>query len=156
MAKIFFDTDLPETANGEIAWSAKNGATRRELKLVNKLGRDIPSQTKCLEASVGTLDKGNHAFIFLNEPKASDSRVLGIALNSAYAYTVVEGKELYTNTSSGGYGNSCSQFGVYELGVVLKHHSYKNRRGATYVRLTENGWVRVEAHEYEADEQTEL
>jgi len=119
MAKVFFNTSLSFTNEGEI-WSAKNGATRRELKLINKIkaGEDVDF----VEAQLGKLDKGNHSFIFINEPKANDNRILGVFLNSSYAYDVVEGNEIYSNYSSGGYGNSCSQFGIYEFGSLLKVH----------------------------------
>jgi hypothetical protein len=133
-------------------WSAKNGATRRTLLIINKLYPGINQVNNELfldniECSVGYLDKGNHSFIFINPPKKDDSRTVGLFLNSSYSYTLISGKELYSNSSSGGYGNSCSTFGLYEVGTVLKEHTYKNRKSASYYELTENGWTRRESYD---------
>ena len=153
MAKVFFNQRLNFTIQGEI-WRAKNGATRRDLKLINKVSSD--KNVDFIEAQLGKLDKGNHSFIFINEPKKSDNRILGVFLNSEYAYDVVEGKEIFSNYSSGGPGNSCSQFGIYELGTLLKVHTYKNRRPASYYRLTEEGWQYIENHEVEQSEMEDI
>lgn len=152
MAKIFCNIKL--NLNEEICWEAKNGATRRHLKVISKLG--IETDTHAFLAQIGTLDKGNHSFIFLNEPKTDDTRILGLFLNSSYSYDVVQGKALFENHSSGGYGNSCSTFGIYELNSVLKVHTYKNRRSPSYFTLTTDGWQQIEAHEWEKDEALEL
>lgn len=120
---------------------SKNGATRRHLKVINRGNFEGNS----FRASIGTLNKGNHSFIFLNPERGQDNRVVGLFLNSDYGYTVIkehspENPILFENYSSGGYGNSCSIFGLYKVGTVLAEHSYKHRRGDTYYKLTEQGW----------------
>jgi len=89
MATIFLNAGIAAT---ERPWSAKNGATRRELVLVNKTGREVAAG-EALNASLGFLDKGNHSFIFLNPQRGEDSRVLGIFLCDSYGYRVV-GREV--------------------------------------------------------------
>lgn len=153
MAKVFFNQSLNFTNEGEI-WSKKNGATRRELKVINKI--KAGEQIESIDCQLGFLDKGNNSFIFVNAPKPEDKRILGVFLNGSYSYDVVEGKEIFCNHSSGGYGNSCSSFGIYELGTLLKVHTYKNRQPARYYKLTECGWVYVENHEVEQSEMNEV
>lgn len=152
MAKIYSNIELSLDQQGEI-WSASNGATRRTLVVINKINEQPGNYFR---AKLGTLDKGNHSFIFINEEKGTDERILGLFLNSAYAYQVLEGKELFTNYSSGGYGNSCSQFGIYEVGTLLEVNTYKNRKTPLYYRLTKNGWVDVPIHEVSASEIEEV
>lgn len=153
MAKVFLNKSLNFTNEGEI-WSAKNGATRRELKVINKISAG--ENVDFVEAQLGKLDKGNHSFIFINEAKKNDNRIIGVFLNSSYAYDIVEGNEIFSNYSSGGCGNSCSQFGIYELGTLLKVHTYKNRKPASYYKLTEKGWQYIENHEVEQSEMEEI
>lgn len=95
MAKIYSNIELSLDQQGEI-WSASNGATRRTLVLINKINEQPGN---FFRAKLGTLDKGNHSFIFINEEKGNDERVLGLFLNSDYAYQVLEGKELFVNHS---------------------------------------------------------
>ena len=152
MAKIYSNIDLPLDNQGEI-WSAQNGRTRRTLSLINKM-REQPGTE--FRAKLGTLDKGNHSFIFLNEEKGMDDRVLGLFLDSSYAYKVLEGKELFSNYSMGGYGNSCSMFGIYEIGALLEVNTYKNRTTPSYYRLTNNGWENVPAYEVASTEIEEV
>lgn len=152
MAKIYSNIELSLDQQGEI-WSAANGATRRTLLVINKINEQPGNYFR---AKLGTLDKGNHSFIFINEEKDNDERVLGLFLNSDYGYQVLEGKELFSNYSSGGYGNSCSQFGLYELGTLLEINTYKNRNTPSYYRLTESGWVNVPVHEVYTSEIEEV
>lgn len=152
MAKIYSNIELSLDQQGEI-WSASNGATRRTLVLINKINEQPGN---FFRAKLGTLDKGNHSFIFINEEKGNDERVLGLFLNSDYAYQVLEGKELFVNHSSGGYGNSCSKFGIYELGTLLEVNTYKNRNTPSYYRLTTSGWVDVPVHEVNPSEIEEV
>ncbi len=152
MAKVFFSQPLNLSIDGEI-WSAQNGATRRSLKVINKIKLD---KTEMVECQLGFLDKGNHSFIFINEPKPNDNRILGIFLNNTYSYEVVEGEELFSNTSNGGYGNSCSKFGVYEVETLLKCYTYKNRKSPTYYKLNINGWEKIENYVIEQSEMTEI
>lgn len=152
MAKIFSNIELSLDQQGEI-WSASNGATRRTLVVINKINEQPGNYFR---AKLGTLNKGNHSFIFLNEEKGNDDRVLGLFLNAEYGYEVLEGKELFSNYSQGGYGNSCSQFGIYEVGTLLEVASYKNRQTPGYFRLTETGWVDVPVYEVAPTEIEEI
>lgn len=152
MAKIYSNIELSLDQQGEI-WSACNGATRRTLVVINKINEQPGIMFR---AKLGTLDKGNHSFIFINGENGNDERILGLFLNSAYGYQVLEGKELFSNYSSGGYGNSCSQFGLYELGTLLEINTYKNRNTPSYYRLTESGWVNVPVHEVNPSEIEEV
>jgi len=152
MAKIYSNIELSLDNQGEI-WSASNGATKRTLVVINKINKQPGLMFR---AKLGTLDKGNHSFIFINEDKGDDNRILGLFLNSSYAYQVLDGKELFTNYSSGGYGNSCSQFGIYEVGTLLEVNTYKNRNTPSYYRMTDNGWVDVPVHEVNPSEIEEV
>lgn len=138
MAIVFINTDLSNKER-ENVWEAQNGATRRSLVLINKTGR--PPEPSRIEGKLGFLDKGNHSFIFVNPGNGDNSRVLGIFLCSDYGYRVVAGTELYTASSVGGYGNSESRFGVYEVGTIIAANSYKGRRGEDFWKLTSEGWV---------------
>ena len=69
-----------------------------------------------------------------------DDRIFGIFLNKAYGFTLVRGKEIVSFSSIGGYGNSESKIGIYEVGTLLVVHTYKNRRPASYWELTKEGW----------------
>lgn len=148
MAKIYSNVELSLDQQGKI-WSAKNGATRRSLVVINKINQHPGNYFR---AKLGTLDKGNHSFVFINEEKGKDNRILGLFLNSDYAYQILEGNELFSNCSSGGYGNSCSQFGIYEIGTLLEVNTYKNRNTPSYYRLTDNGWVEVPVYEVNPSE----
>ncbi len=149
MPLIHFNKNLNFADN--IIWSAKNGAKRRHLQLINKV---ISSENiNTVNAKIGVLDKGNHSFIFLNEPRPNDERILGIFLNSGYGYSIISGTEIFTNSSVGGYGNSESKFGVYEPGTILEVHTYKHRRPSTYFKLTLNGWITVCNHIIDEKEQ---
>jgi len=154
MATVHFATTLSLDTEGTV-WSASNGATRRKLQIINKLPAGS-GQVKTIDCQVGTLDKGNHSFIFLNPAKPEDKRILGVYTNTSYGYSVVEGTEIYGNYSSGGPGNSCSQFGIYEVGTILKIATYKNRRPPYYVKFEKTGWVEVPSHEIEIEEQSEI
>lgn len=153
MSKIYSNIELSLDQQGEI-WSASNGATRRTLIVINKINEEPGNYFR---AKLGTLNKGNHSFIFINDENGNDDeRILGLFLNSDYAYQVLEGKELFTNYSSGGYGNSCSQFGIYEVGTLLEVNTYKNRNTPSYYRLTESGWIDVPVHEVNPSEIEEV
>ena len=143
---IYFNQKLSEE---EKAWSAKNGATRRELVVINKLGIEVESDSG-VNCRIGKLDKGNHSFLFLNP--GHDDRTLGVFLLNGYGYTVKEGQEVWTASSVGGYGNSVSRVGIYEVGALIYTHTYKNRKAGSYYRLTEKGWEEVPAHEVEKEE----
>lgn len=152
MAKIYSNVILNLEKQGEI-WNVSNGKTRRTLVVVNKINEQSGN---FFRAKLGTLDKGNHSFIFINEEKFDDDRVLGIFLNNAYAYQIISGREIYSNCSSGGYGNSCSQFGIYEVNTILEVNTYKNRNTPSYYRLSENGWIDVPAYEINPSEIKEV
>lgn len=139
MAKVWFSEKL--NFENERIWTACNGATRRRLVVVNKLGT-IGENVNFVEAQLGFLNKGNHSFIFINPPRKDDDRILGLFLCRGYGYRVVEGEELFTASSVGGPGNSESRFGVYTVGTLIACASYKMRRGETFYRLDpEYGWL---------------
>ena len=131
---IFCNQELESNGNGQI-WSAKNGATRRTLVVISK----IPFSGNVIQGKLGFLQKGNHAFIFINEGESREN--YGLFLNSSYGYTLLEGEEIFGDSSAGGYGNSCSRFGIYRIGALIKAHTYKNRHTPSFSRLTETGWV---------------
>jgi hypothetical protein len=143
---VFFNKQID--FSNETVWQRQNGATRRTLVLINKI-RGLGEADKIENAKVGFLNKGNHAFIFINPPDKGqhDDRILGIFLNSKYGYSVLEGEELYGNYSQGGPGNSCSQFGIYTPGTLIEVDTYKHRTTPRYYRLTETGWIEVPPHE---------
>lgn len=152
MAKIFCNINLDFSK--EVMWKAQNGATRRTLVVINKCISD--KETNTFEARLGYLDKGNHSFIFINAPKNNDNRILGLFLNNSYSYDVIEGTEIYSNYSLGGYGNSCSKFGIYTLGTILEVYTYKFRNTSSYFKLTENGWVNLKPYEIPGTEIQEI
>jgi hypothetical protein len=135
MAKVILNKKL--NFDKERIWTAKNGATRRELVLVNKLG-DI-GKTKSVVSKVGFIKKGNTSFIYLNPSEKTD-KTIGIFLCESYGYTLKKGEEIFVSSSYGGYGNSESKFGIYELGTILEVHSYKHRRGDNYYELRSSDW----------------
>ena len=144
MARVYFSHALPAD---EVCWSAKNGATRKALFVINKLRREIIDDEP-VECNLGILNKNNKAFIFVNPTEGKqDERVLGVFLCGSYGYTVKQGEELFVASSVGGYGNSESKMGIYTVGTVLAVHSYKHRRGDSFYRLTASGWVEVDDSE---------
>lgn len=139
MATILINIAV-KLVSGE-SWHACNGATRNHLILVNKT--NIEGSFSQIEAQVGFYEGNRKSLIFLT-PKESDKRVLGLFLNTECGYSVVRGKELFSASSVGGPKNSESQFGIYEVGAVLKVHTYANRKPASFFKLTSNGWKRIE------------
>ncbi len=131
MPTIYFNHKLE---GNETIWDASNGATRQNLFVINKMGKDFLLSEKVV-CSVGFLDKGKHSFIFLNPPKGGDNRILGVFLCASYGYRLVKGKALYENSSVGGSGNSESKFGIYELGTILAEDSFWE--------LTLEGWRKL-------------
>lgn len=153
MSKIYSNIKLNLDKQGEI-WSMSNGATRRTLVIINKT-QQLPGLS--FRGKLGFLDKGNHSFIFINEDdKRSDERILGLFLNDTYAFQVLEGKELFANYSLGGYGNSCSKFGIYEVGALIEVNTYKNRNTPSYYQLTDDGWGKINAYEVNPSEIEEV
>ncbi len=130
MATVFFSKNLT-CDDKNVAWEAKNGATRKHLLVINKLGVEIPAGTP-IKCNLCVLDKNGETYIFINPPRTEDNRILGVFLCSSYGYTVKQGEELFVASSRGGYGNSESKMGIYTVGTVLAVHSYKI--------LTEKGW----------------
>lgn len=156
MATIYCNEPL--AFDSERIWCAQNGATRRQLVIVNKLGENSPKEPAYnFRADIGFLTKGNHAFIFLNKEKnPNDTRVFGMFVNANYGYELVAGDEIFAASSVGGYGNAESKFGIYKIGTLIKVHTYKNRRPPQYYRLTASGWENVPAEEILQSEQTIL
>lgn len=147
MAKVFVNEKL-DLSKKDCIWYAKNGSTRLSLKIINTIEGE---KSDVFNAKLGTLETNRTAYIFINPEKKADNRILGLYLNESYGYKVIEGKELFTASSVGGYGNSESKFGIYEIGTVIKEFTYKNRTPASYYRLTDQGWV--ELLDYEAEKE---
>jgi len=176
---VFFNSSLPAS---ERACSMKNGATRRELVIINKFGRELV-ENEAVDACLGKLEKTNASFLFVNP--GHEDRVLGVFVCSGYGYSVIGqcpdlyrngdksvpenttgdrrpalsselAGEVWTASSVGGYGNSESRIGIYEVGVLLYSHTYKDRTAGNYFRLTQVGWVSVPAHEVEGVEQEKI
>ncbi|GIW22547.1 MAG: hypothetical protein KatS3mg068_1554 [Candidatus Sericytochromatia bacterium] len=124
-----------------IVWSAKNGATRTELLLISN-HLELKEELPFIEGSLSYLKKKNQSFIFINPPK-KDDRIMGIFLNSDYGHSAFpEEKVVFEDYSVGGYGNSCSQFGIYMVGTVIKKYTYKHRNPPIYFYLhPERGWI---------------
>jgi hypothetical protein len=153
--KLFINNSmLPLNQEGKV-WEAQNGATRRTLVVINKIAVS-DGQVNFIDCSLGFLDKGNHSFIFINPNKFNDDRILGLFLNRECGFKVVEGNEMYSNNSIGGYGNSESKFGIYEVGTIIEVTTYKNRKTPTYYKLTTDGWVNLGVYEVAVNEITEI
>ena len=133
----------------ERAWEASNGATRRNLVIINKLGVEIPANCP-VQCRIGVLDKGNTSFIFINP--GTDERVLGLFLNRSHGFVVQDSSlEVFAAASFGGPGNSESKMGVYLEGALIEEHSYKNRRPAALSILKNSGGEYVPEEELIAD-----
>jgi hypothetical protein len=137
--KVIFSRPLNFERGKERIWSAQNGATRRSLVVVSTLRLEA-KDVQGIFARLGWLDKGNHSFIYLNPEKINSRRIVGLYLCAGYGYRVIRGKEYYTASSVGGYGNSESRFGLYEPGTIIAEDSYKGRQGEDYYRLTAEKW----------------
>jgi hypothetical protein len=101
MAKVYLNKEVE--LNREKIWMARNGATRRNLVLINKLKKE--GKRKKLLSKVGFFEKGKHSFIFLN-PSNKQDKIIGIFLNSKYGYSLKRGDMIFEASSIGGYGNS--------------------------------------------------
>jgi len=148
MAYVFFNQIITFSKERAIIWSAQNDATCRFLRVINKIVGLIGESTEKVECQLGIVEEDNQSIIFLNPPEFDDDRTLGVFLNDTYGYEVVEGSELFSAVSVGGYGNSSSKFGIYEVGTLLKCHTYKYRRPATYFKLYEDGWKKKSTISY--------
>jgi len=146
MAKIFLNIKLKENEMYKSKiWSAKNGATRRELVVIIN-DKDFPNGisgkdlNKGFIGRLGWLDKGNHSFIFINKDKNnSDKNSYGIFLNSEYSFKVTpEENVIYSNSSVGGYGNSESKFAIIKPNTVIEEFTYKYRRPSNYTYFDKN------------------
>jgi len=93
MAIVYFNFQLPQDKYLEehygqnVVWRQKNGATRKELLVVNKLGVNIP-QNMPVQCSLGTLDKNKKAYLFINK-NAQDNRVLKIKMKPITRFGIV-------------------------------------------------------------------
>lgn len=139
MAKIFFNVGL-QSPDKEIAWSAKNGATKTELKLINKLGNGAELKDG-MSGKIGWLSTNRTEYVFVNAGDPSkDSMIIGIFLNRSCGARVISGKALFEGHSFGGPSNSQSSLLVCELGAVVEEDSYNHRHARSYSRLEVDGW----------------
>lgn len=114
-----------------------------------------------LVESVKVLEKGRTAFIFLNGVKPYkpsmefDPQTVGIFLNSNCGYSSDDSR--FEASSVGGYGNSESKFGVYDVGTEIEVYTYKRRQESSYINLdSKNGWESVSPAEKFADQAEEI
>lgn len=128
---------------GDLIWAAKNGATRRELRVVLTEKSAYNHDGFSVEGRVVVKDYNTRSYIFINPCESQNNDVIGIAVNGEYSLTLVEGSEIYRRESVGGYGNSCSVMTICKVGTVYRANTYKNRRTATYFKLTHDGWIEV-------------
>ncbi|MCW7079468.1 MAG: hypothetical protein OCU22_10145 [Canidatus Methanoxibalbensis ujae] len=133
----------------ERPWTACNGATRQRLIVVNTTGKKLKSP---FSARIGYLTKGKCSYIFINEGQTQKDLV--IWLNSGYGYDVFDKtgqavKPIFEDYSVGGYGNSQSQFGIYELKdeIYIKEYTYKNRKPPEWFKVSKEGIKRVEPYQ---------
>ncbi len=147
---IYFNISLKSE---ERAWRRKNGRTRRELLVINKLGQEI-EKGKAIDCRIGKLDKGNSSFLFLN--KEYEKRTLGIFLNDYCGFSLIEGEELWSSISTGGAKNKKSKMGIYVVNSVLEVHTYNNNRPSSFFKLGKEGWIKLEEYELCKNEAEEV
>lgn len=147
--KIFVNQSLEKGGKIEL----QNGATRRTLMVVNKTGADIEANI-AFEGAIGTLNKGNHSFIFLNTPNKKsrdDERTMFVLADAGYGIDVYYSADhpddtpvKFLETSVGGYGNSCSTIAVIEGEQIIEYFSYKHRTSSAYEKTdSEKGFIPI-------------
>lgn len=141
--RIFVNRDICKDDKKEL----KNGATKRTLVVINKTGQDI-KDNEAFEGVVGTLNKGNHSFVFLNKPtekSRKNNRTIFVLIDGNYGVKIKdENKIKFINTSVGGQGNSKSTIAVIEGETLIENYSYKNRSSSWYRKTDlEKGFVEI-------------
>lgn len=143
--KIFVNRSIKKDGKIEL----QNGATRRTLVVVNKSGMDIEANI-AFNGAIGTLNKGNHSFIFLNAPNKKsrdDKRTMFVLADSGYGVRIHFLDDTPFNffeVSTGGYGNSESTIAVIEGEQVVEYFSYKYRTSSSYEKTDlEKGFIEM-------------
>lgn len=143
MAKIFLNRSIAKDGT----YSLKNGATRRLLLVINKINKDIECNVP-FQGSIGTLEKGNASFIFVNEEKRKDDRIIFVFTDNGYGVSFHNEAPIFSATSIGGYGNSESTIAILNEGTLIECNSYKNRTESDfYLTDKEQGFVKVSLEE---------
>lgn len=138
MSIIFVNRSLKR----DETYSMRNGATKRLLLVINKTGRDIEYNVP-FNGSIGTLEKGNTAFIFINSEKRKDDKTLFVFIDGCYGVSLYK-EPIFLAVSTGGYGNSESTIAVCSENTLLEKHSYKNRTESDFVITNkEKGFVEI-------------
>jgi len=146
MSTIYFSRNV--NASPEQMYFASNGATRPNLYILNKSNIRPESTSEMHNVRLGTLDKGNNHYIFINDSNGSEAHsVYGIVMSNGYGFELLEGTLLWSANSCGGYGNSESAIGVCLPGAIFKLLTYKHRTPPTYMKLTECGWITLADHQ---------
>ena len=122
----------------ERAYFYKAGATRQNLLIINKLGREIEANTP-IDARLGHLDKGKHSFLFVNPGKSK--KTLGVLVDTGYLFEVVRGS-VWHGTSEAALEEGI--IGIFEPGAVIKDWTYKRRQGCYYWHFDGKEWKRLD------------
>lgn len=162
MKRVFLNCNFSLPSEGGEIWSQSNGRTKKNLVLVAKgIEGEYKEGEPFLVESVKVLEKDRTAFIFLHGVKPYkpsmefDPKTVGIFLNSNCGYSS-EGSR-FEASSIGGYGNSESKFGVYDVGIEIEVYTYKHRQESSYFKLdSKTGWKNVRPAEKFADQAEEI
>lgn len=157
---LYINVDLPATnpdgnsSHVDAVWEQQSAKKQRSLVVANKLAKVLPANTpvKCL---LGWLTKGNHAFVYLNQPDESEpDKTNGLFLSDKFDYVVVnnDNKHNYTIFERGSLMNGTSaedledfqgykRFGLYKLGAKIKVDTDEDTD--TIYELTLTGWNKL-------------
>ena len=143
MAKIFLNRSIAKNETCSI----RNGATKRLLLIINKTGQDIEYNVP-FNGSIGTLEKGNTSFVFINTEKQTDNKILFVFIDNCYGVSLHNEEPIFFAVSTGGYGNSESTVAVCLENTLIEKHSYKNRTESDFVITNkEKGFLEVSLDE---------
>ncbi len=106
---VVFNRDL---SGDERAWGYRAGATRQNLLLINKAGREFKANEP-VDVRLGHLDKGKHSFLFVNEGESK--RNLGVLIVTGYHFEVAKGAVWYSRSSA---TREEGIIGIFEAGAI--------------------------------------
>lgn len=149
MANIVFNVNIPEYERSK---DYKAGATRRNLVIINKTGVDFDANIG-YNLNLGTLDKGNHSFLFINKPKKdknNSSKSYGVFFKAGYDFEVLEdadgnNRAVWFNKSVA--AREAGILGTFRPGAVIREWTFKRRSGAIYWYFTGEEWKNIEEYE---------
>lgn len=143
-------------------WTASDNKGRI-LKIINKTDQESKLEHN---VSISTLSKGNSNIIYLEEEDKEDrdDRVMGLYVSKHYDFDVVSGECVYAaslNEYKGTNRNSISgKMAIVSLGAIIETYSKKTKGYMvyenTFVKLTEEGFVKIEADELFSNEKKEI